>query len=53
LEDLLEHRNADGSDAAQRVYADLDVAAIAAVRRSGQVFNYRDWEGQPRAAPRR
>jgi len=30
-------------NAAQWVYADLDPAGIAAVRREGQVFNYRDW----------
>jgi predicted amidohydrolase len=40
-------------DAAQWVYADVDPAAIAEVRRSGQVFNYRDWPGQERVAPRR
>ncbi|MBI4694256.1 MAG: carbon-nitrogen hydrolase family protein [Gammaproteobacteria bacterium] len=28
------------------VYADVDPAAIARVRDTGQVFNYRDWEGQ-------
>lgn len=27
-------------------YADLDLAALAAVRAAGQVFNYRDWDGQ-------
>lgn len=27
----------------QWVYADLDLASIADVRKSGQVFNYRDW----------
>lgn len=37
-------------NAAQWVYADLDPAGIAAVRRNGQVFNYRDWPGQFRAA---
>lgn len=30
-------------DSAQWVYADLDVAEIARVRKEGQVFNYRDW----------
>lgn len=33
-------------DAAQWVYADVDPAGIAEVRRNGQVFNYRDWPGQ-------
>ena len=28
------------------VYADIDLAAISVVRDSGQVFNYRDWQGQ-------
>ena len=37
-------------NAAQWVYADIDLAAIAEVRRSGQVFNYRDWPGQLRVA---
>ncbi|MCQ4161163.1 carbon-nitrogen hydrolase family protein [Roseomonas sp. GC11] len=31
------------ADAAQWVYADLDPARIAAVRREGAVFNHRDW----------
>ena len=35
-------------DAAQWVYADVDPAGIAEVRRNGQVFNYRDWPGQLR-----
>jgi predicted amidohydrolase len=35
-------------NAAQWVYADVNLAAIAEVRRSGQVFNYRDWPGQLR-----
>ncbi|TAN52452.1 MAG: amidohydrolase [Methylococcaceae bacterium] len=30
----------------QWVYADIDLANIATVRREGQVFNYRDWPGQ-------
>lgn len=33
---------------AQWVYGDIDLAAIAEVRRNGQVFNYRDWPGQQR-----
>ena len=33
-------------NAKQWVYADLDLAAIARVRRDGQVLNYRDWAGQ-------
>lgn len=37
-------------NAAQWVFADIDLAAIAEVRRSGQVFNYRDWPGQLRVA---
>ena len=36
-------------DAAEWVYADIDPAGIAQVRREGQVFNYRDWPGQFRA----
>ena len=32
----------------QWVYADIDLAGIAKVRASGQVFNYRDWQGQYR-----
>jgi predicted amidohydrolase len=39
-------------NAAQWVYADVDPAGIAEVRRSGQVFNYRDWPGQFRAGLR-
>jgi predicted amidohydrolase len=35
-------------NAAEWVYADVDPTAIAHVRRAGQVFNYRDWEGQSR-----
>lgn len=31
---------------AQWVYADIDLAGIAHVRQTGQVFNYRDWAGQ-------
>ncbi|MDO6682659.1 MULTISPECIES: carbon-nitrogen hydrolase family protein [unclassified Oceanobacter] len=27
-------------------YADLDLAELAHVRKAGQVFNYRDWDGQ-------
>ncbi|MCX4187684.1 carbon-nitrogen hydrolase family protein [Methylophaga sp. OBS4] len=30
-------------DTAQWVYAELDLAEIARVRKEGQVFNYRDW----------
>lgn len=33
-------------NSAQWVYADVDLSGIATVRRSGQVFNYRDWPGQ-------
>ncbi|WP_221794034.1 carbon-nitrogen hydrolase family protein [Oceanobacter mangrovi] len=29
-------------------YADLDLAELARVRSEGQVFNYRDWDGQQR-----
>ena len=29
-------------------FADVDPDALAQVRRSGQVFNYRDWDGQTR-----
>ena len=36
-------------NAAQWVYADVDPARLAEVRRNGQVFNYRDWTGQMRA----
>ncbi len=32
----------------QWVYADLDLDAIQRVREQGQVFNYRDWDGQHR-----
>ncbi|MCU0735352.1 MAG: carbon-nitrogen hydrolase family protein [Methylotetracoccus sp.] len=35
---------------AQWVYADLDLEAIADVRESGQVFNYRDWPLQFRCS---
>ena len=31
---------------AQWVYADINLAGIAKVRKTGQVFNYRDWPGQ-------
>lgn len=31
---------------AQWVYADIDLGSIAEVRKTGQVFNYRDWPGQ-------
>lgn len=31
---------------AQWVYAEIDLAAIAKIRQTGQVFNYRDWDGQ-------
>lgn len=34
----------------QWLYADLDLASVATVRNSGQVFNYRDWPGQHRIA---
>lgn len=37
-------------NAAQWLYADVDPAGIAEVRRSGQVFNFRDWPGQFRIA---
>jgi predicted amidohydrolase len=33
-------------DRAEWVYADLDLAEIARVRKDGQVFNYRDWAKQ-------
>jgi len=33
-------------DRAEWVYADLDLAEIARVRKEGQVFNYRDWTKQ-------
>lgn len=32
----------------QWVYADLDLPALRHVRLNGQVFNYRDWDGQKR-----
>lgn len=35
-------------NASQWVFADVDLAKVAEVRRSGQVFNYRDWAGQLR-----
>jgi len=35
-------------NAAQWIYAEIDSARIASVRRSGQVFNYRDWPQQRR-----
>lgn len=35
-------------NATQWVYADVDLARIAEVRQTGQVFNYRDWPGQLR-----
>ena len=35
-------------NAAEWVFADVDPTAIAHVRRTGQVFNYRDWDGQTR-----
>jgi predicted amidohydrolase len=31
---------------AQWVYADIDLGSIANIRKTGQVFNYRDWPGQ-------
>jgi predicted amidohydrolase len=31
------------NDTAQWIYAELDLAEIARVRKEGQVFNYRDW----------
>jgi len=37
-------------DRAQWVYADLDLGALAEVRRHGQVFNFRDWDAQARIA---
>lgn len=37
---------AGGMNAAQWVYADLGLAEIARIRQEGQVFNYRDWDGQ-------
>lgn len=39
-------------NAPQWVYADLDLAEIARVRREGQVFNYRDWPDQHAHLPR-
>ena len=38
-------------DAPQWVYADLDTAASASVRREGQVFNFRDWDAHTRIGP--
>lgn len=35
-------------NAAQWVYAELDLTRLAAVREDGQVFNHRDWQGQRR-----
>lgn len=32
---------------AQWLYADIDLAAVSAVRRDGQVFNHRHWTEQP------
>ena len=37
-------------DRAQWVYADLDLGALAGVRRHGQVCNFRDWDAQARIA---
>jgi predicted amidohydrolase len=37
-------------DQTQWVYADIDLASIAHIRKTGQVFNYRDWPGQFRYA---
>ena len=37
-------------DRAQWVYADLDLRALAEVRRHGQVCNFRDWYAQARIA---
>ncbi len=37
-------------DRAGWVFADLDLAALAEVRRNGQVFNFRDWDAQARIA---
>lgn len=37
-------------DRAQWVYADLDLGALAEVRRHGQVCNFRDWDAQARIA---
>jgi len=31
---------------AQWVYAEIDLGSIAHIRKTGQVFNYRDWPGQ-------
>ncbi|MEX2481602.1 MAG: carbon-nitrogen hydrolase family protein [Gammaproteobacteria bacterium] len=39
---------AGAMNAAQWVYADLDLARIAEVRKAGQVFNHRDWDAQQR-----
>ena len=30
----------------QWVYAEIDLARMVEVRNNGQVFNYRDWNGQ-------
>jgi predicted amidohydrolase len=38
-------------NATQWVFADVDTAAIAHIRQTGQVFNYRDWPGQFRCLP--
>ena len=38
-------------NAAQWVYADIDLGSIARIRATGQVFNYRDWNGQFRCIP--
>lgn len=35
-------------NAAQWVYADIDLAEVARVRAEGQVFNHRDWDAQRR-----
>ncbi len=35
-------------NATQWVYADIDLASIANIRQTGQVFNYRDWPLQER-----
>ena len=35
-------------NATQWVYADIDLASIANIRQTGQVFNYRDWPLQAR-----
>jgi predicted amidohydrolase len=38
-------------NAAQWVYADLDLEALARIRADGEVLNARDWQFQPGAAP--